>query len=117
MRVTGKKEICDFLSGKAEKADYLVQPLLVNHPFMEGIGQTVELITLRVITAWVGQVARCLFAVVEIPVEENDKAYQLNREKVLAEYPARVYRKLNPVGFHANELTSLGEDTIDSVFH
>lgn len=53
----------------------------------------------------------------EIPIEENDKAYQLNREKVLAEYPARVYRKLNPVGFHANELTSLGEDTIDSVFH
>jgi 1-acyl-sn-glycerol-3-phosphate acyltransferase len=53
----------------------------------------------------------------EIPVKENDKAYILNREKVLAQYPAKVYRKLNPVGFHANELTSLGEETIDSLYH
>lgn len=53
----------------------------------------------------------------EVPLEKNDKVYLLNREKVLAEYPAKVYRKLNPVGFHANELTSLGEETVDSLFH
>jgi 1-acyl-sn-glycerol-3-phosphate acyltransferase len=42
--------------------------------------------------------------------------YLLNREKVLADYPAQQFRKLNPVGFHANELTSLGEPEIEPLF-
>jgi 1-acyl-sn-glycerol-3-phosphate acyltransferase len=53
----------------------------------------------------------------EIRVNGNDRVYILNKEKVLAQYPARVYRKLNPVGFHANELKSLGEETIDTLFN
>lgn len=42
--------------------------------------------------------------------------YLVNREKVLALHPAKVYRKLNPVGFHANELVSLGRNMIDPLF-
>ncbi len=42
--------------------------------------------------------------------------YILNREKVLADHPAKQFRKLNPVGFHANELMSLGETEIESLF-
>jgi len=42
--------------------------------------------------------------------------YLVNRKKVLALHPAKVYRKLNPVGFHANELVSLGKSTIDPLF-
>jgi hypothetical protein len=40
----------------------------------------------------------------------------MNCRKVLAEHPARDYRKSNPVGFHANELKSLGEDVIRSIY-
>ncbi len=40
----------------------------------------------------------------------------LNRRKVLEDYPARDYRKRNPVGFHANELKSLGEDVVRSIY-
>jgi 1-acyl-sn-glycerol-3-phosphate acyltransferase len=42
--------------------------------------------------------------------------YILNKEKVLADYPAKQFRKMNPVGFHANELTSLGETEIEPLF-
>ncbi|MBW2544763.1 MAG: 1-acyl-sn-glycerol-3-phosphate acyltransferase [Deltaproteobacteria bacterium] len=45
------------------------------------------------------------------------KMYILNREKVLAQYPAKTFRKLNPVGFHANELVSLGEKEIEPLFN
>lgn len=44
------------------------------------------------------------------------KMYILNREKVLAQYPAKTFRKFNPVGFHANELVSLGEKEIEPIF-
>ncbi|MBN2283126.1 MAG: 1-acyl-sn-glycerol-3-phosphate acyltransferase [Deltaproteobacteria bacterium] len=53
---------------------------------------------------------------VEISRNRREKAYRLNGEKILASYPVKQYRKLNPVGFHANELTSLGEELIDPLF-
>jgi 1-acyl-sn-glycerol-3-phosphate acyltransferase len=37
---------------------------------------------------------------------------QLNIEQILSVYPDRTYRKKNPLGFHANEMLSLGERTI-----
>jgi 1-acyl-sn-glycerol-3-phosphate acyltransferase len=40
----------------------------------------------------------------------------LSHEKILADYGRREYRKLNPIGYHANELKSLGEDTIRSIY-
>lgn len=40
----------------------------------------------------------------------------LNRSKILADHSQMEYRKLNPLGYHANELTSLGEDVIRSVY-
>ncbi len=43
--------------------------------------------------------------------------YIINREKVLTQYPAKTFRKLNPVGFHANELVSLGEQEIEPLFN
>lgn len=45
------------------------------------------------------------------------KTYILNREKVLARYPAKTFRKLNPVGFYANQLVSLGEKEIEPLFN
>lgn len=44
------------------------------------------------------------------------KTYIINPNKVLATYPEKIFRKQNPVGFHANELISLGEKTIEPIF-
>jgi 1-acyl-sn-glycerol-3-phosphate acyltransferase len=44
-------------------------------------------------------------------------AYAVNWKKVLADHPAKAFRKLNPVGYHANELLSLGEKYIDPLFN
>lgn len=49
-------------------------------------------------------------------LEGKEKALKVNLEKVLADYPEKVYRKQNPIGFHANELASLGEKKIRKVF-
>lgn len=41
----------------------------------------------------------------------------VSRKKILADYAPRDYRKLNPLGYHANELKSLGEETIRSIYN
>ncbi len=46
----------------------------------------------------------------------NQQKYVLNGKKILSHYPHKLFRKKNPLGFHANELASLGEDAIDGVF-
>ncbi len=50
------------------------------------------------------------------PRKNAEKIYIINRSKVLAQYPEKIFRKQNPVGFHANELMSLGEQTIEPIF-
>jgi len=44
------------------------------------------------------------------------KTYIINPNKVLAQYPEKIFRKQNPIGFHANELISLGEQAIEPIF-
>lgn len=53
---------------------------------------------------------------IEVKEARRPKIYILNRDKVLQQYPAKLFRKLNPVGFAANELTSLGEKKIEPLF-
>lgn len=53
---------------------------------------------------------------IEATKDRRKGFYLINREKVLADHPAKQFRKLNPVGFHANELTSLGETEIEPLF-
>lgn len=55
--------------------------------------------------------------IVKARQKEHRKTYLVNPNKVLANYPEKVFRKRNPVGFHANELISLGEQTIESIFN
>lgn len=45
-----------------------------------------------------------------------NRTYILNQNRVLAQYPVKLFRKRNPVGFHANELVSLGEKAIEPLF-
>jgi len=54
---------------------------------------------------------------VETSRDKGIEMYILNKEKVLTQYPAKTFRKLNPVGFHANELVSLGEQEIEPLFN
>jgi len=53
---------------------------------------------------------------IEMSRDTETGMYVVNGEKVLTQYPAKVFRKLNPVGFHANELVSLGAQEIESLF-
>ncbi|MBU2510834.1 1-acyl-sn-glycerol-3-phosphate acyltransferase [bacterium] len=46
----------------------------------------------------------------------NRQEFVLNAKKILAHHPHKIFRKRNPLGFHANELASLGEKTIDIAF-
>lgn len=48
--------------------------------------------------------------------KNTQKTYIINLNKVLAQYPEKIFRKQNPIGFHANELISLGEQTIEPIF-
>jgi uncharacterized coiled-coil protein SlyX len=49
--------------------------------------------------------------------KNDQKTYIINLNKVLAQYPEKIFRKQNPIGFHANELISLGEKTIEPIFN
>lgn len=46
----------------------------------------------------------------------NGESFLLDTQKVLNDYSYKSYRKKNPLGFHANELASLGEVTINEAF-
>jgi hypothetical protein len=48
--------------------------------------------------------------------KNTPKTYVVNLNKVLAKHPENTYRKRNPLGFHANELISLGEQSIEPIF-
>jgi hypothetical protein len=48
--------------------------------------------------------------------DERDTAFILNIESILSDYSAKEYRKQNPIGFHANELSSLGDAVIRPTF-
>lgn len=53
----------------------------------------------------------------EIRNHDGREVLVLDRRKILEKYPIWEYRKRNPVGFHANELTSLGEDIIRAIYN
>ena len=53
---------------------------------------------------------------VELQDTGTPGTYAINWGKVLADHPAKAFRKLNPVGYHANELVSLGEKYIEPLF-
>lgn len=52
----------------------------------------------------------------KVYINGRGKAYALNWERILSHYPAHTFRKQNPLAYHANELVSLGESTIESVY-
>ena len=49
-------------------------------------------------------------------IRERGETLVLNVESVLSSPPDRYYRKQNPLGFSANELASIGSDTIRRIY-
>lgn len=47
---------------------------------------------------------------------EGVRTETLNTDVILSESPASMFRKLNPLAFHANELASLNEELIKSLY-
>lgn len=47
---------------------------------------------------------------------DNPKQYRIHYRKILKNHPIKLFRKLNPLGFHANELASLGEEIVAEAF-
>ena len=47
----------------------------------------------------------------------RDDSYCFDIGKIIASYPEKTYRKLNPLGFYANELASLGSDKILDLYN
>lgn len=48
---------------------------------------------------------------------DNVEVLLLDSEKILSTHPVKEFRKANPLAFCANELNSLGEETIRSLFN
>jgi len=48
---------------------------------------------------------------------DGEITYSLNMDMVLAEHPKKLFRKHNPLAYHANELLSLGEKSIKPLFN
>lgn len=49
-------------------------------------------------------------------LNDRKEALLIDIEKILSSYPVKDFRKANPLGFSANELTSLGEQTFRPLF-
>ena len=67
----GEDAIHDYIQQQVEREDYIMQPLLQNHPQMESMCDPHGLITLRVVTAHDGARAVVISAIMEIPKEEQ----------------------------------------------
>ena len=71
--VDSREEIITFFKSLTEKPDYLVQPLLLNHPDVQKLSEYHSLITFRVITVWAENRAQPISAIAEFPVNDNSE--------------------------------------------
>lgn len=71
--VTGKEAVYNYVKGKAAKQDYLVQPLLGNHPGIRRIWDQPRLATIRLVTGHDGKQAVAIGAVLELPQSDESE--------------------------------------------
>ncbi|HFD11893.1 MAG TPA: hypothetical protein ENJ32_05425 [Crenotrichaceae bacterium] len=70
--------IVDYINQQVQHRDYLIQPLLTNHPLVQQYTTTKKLITLRLISACsVNQKPVVVSALLEIPSPDNHSAWWL----------------------------------------
>ncbi len=66
-----KTEINNVMLQQIEREEYLLQPLLTNHPLLEQQFNCLNLITIRLITALINQQHTILSAVLECPIDNQ----------------------------------------------
>lgn len=76
-KTKGKQAISEKLTIQLTATEYLIQPLLKNHPEIEDLCKTTDLVTIRVITGHNGEMAICTHAILEIPRPDNHRLWQL----------------------------------------
>ena len=69
--LTNNSDILDFLNQQILQQDYLIQPLLSNHPDISAMFKTDSLITLRLVTGICQNQLMALFATLERPVDDK----------------------------------------------
>jgi len=75
--IEAKEDILGKLNLCVQEQDYLVQPLLSNHPQIIALCGTSELVTLRLVTGLIDQQAVALFATLEIPRKDDEAGWWL----------------------------------------
>jgi hypothetical protein len=71
--INDKKEILSFSKSIAQNQDYLIQPLLLNHPDLQKLSEYHSLITFRVITVWAENIALPISAIAEFPINDSSE--------------------------------------------
>jgi hypothetical protein len=61
------ERILSFVQSLINEQDYLIQPLLKNHPELQAFSPFENLITIRLITIWTGSKAKAVSAILELP--------------------------------------------------
>jgi len=75
--INDKEEIFSFLKPLTEARNYLIQPLLLNHPDLQNLSDYHSLITFRVITVWAENKALILSAIAEFPICDSSDYYYM----------------------------------------
>nr|WP_319997130.1 hypothetical protein [uncultured Draconibacterium sp.] len=65
--INTKEQTLAFVQSLINEQDYIVQPLLQNHPDLQAFSYFDTLITIRLITIWTGCKAKAISAVLELP--------------------------------------------------
>lgn len=71
--IDNRAEILSFFQSLTDKQDYLIQPLLLNHPDLQKLSDCHSLITFRVITVWTNNEALVVSAIAEFPVSDSSE--------------------------------------------
>ena len=75
--VAGKDAVLGYVQRQVADQDYLVQPLLLNHPEVRGLGSADRLTTVRLITGHDGRQPGATAAVLEMPRPDAEKRWWL----------------------------------------
>jgi hypothetical protein len=103
------ERIIAFVQVLAEKHDYIIQPLLNNHPGLQVLSSFEVLITIRMITVWTGSKSQAVSAVIELPADAySNRVYLLPvdiQSGVIIPVEETVFSVLNDTAFILENLT------------
>jgi len=107
--ITTQEQITAFFQTLVKKHDYIMQPLLNNHPTLQVFSSFEVLITIRMITVWTGSKAQAVSAVIELPADAySNRVYILPvdiQSGVIMPVEETVFSVLNDTALTLKNLT------------